>query len=56
MELSTYDLPTEPAWVVRSRRVACCALQGRRRRLDLETTHLALKEVQGPIQVATMAC
>jgi hypothetical protein len=55
MELSTYDRPTEPAWLVRSRRVAYCALQGRRRRLNLDTTDLAPQDMEGLIQAATMA-
>jgi hypothetical protein len=56
MEVSTYDLPNEPERPVRSRKAAYCALQGRRRRLNLETTHLAPQDVQVPILVATMAC
>jgi len=47
--MSTYGLPTEPGWLVKSRKVAYCA-----RRLDLETTDLPTQDMGDPIQVATM--
>jgi len=41
MELITYDLPTEPAWLAKSDKAAYCA-----RRLDLETTDLAPQDME----------
>ena len=49
--LSTYDLPNEPEWPVKDRKAAYCARQGRRLRLDLETTDLALQDAEDLIQV-----
>ena len=47
--MSTHDLPTKPAWLVKSRRAVRCA-----RRLDQETTNLTPQDMEDPIQVATM--
>jgi hypothetical protein len=49
--MSTYDLPTEPEWLVTSRQAAYCA----RRRLNGGAEALTAQDMEDMIQTATLA-